>query len=483
MNMLAKSKVSIVDPTPGVTRDRVTAVVELEGPLKTEEPRLVEVIDTGGYGVYLSGAGSDGGRFDDAGEDLSALTAHIEGQIAAAVEQADLILFVIDAQAGITTLDETVSRLLRERVLGKKGAARIPVVVVANKVDADKWEAHGLEGAALGFGEPWLVSAKVNFRRRDFIERLFEAVPASSRRAEDGPPAEMKLAVVGRRNAGKSTITNALAGEERVIVSPIAGTTRDAVDVRFTVPLPDEAGGEPEMHSFLAIDTAGVRKRSKFADRVEHWAFERMQRAMARADVALLVMDASEKITGIDKRLGRALADAFKPTVIVINKWDLAEGRKTKKGELVTYEDYERYIAREMPGLAMAPIVFGSAKEGYGLREAVKMSLDLHRQAQQRVPTARLNEVVREILLRRGPSSALGTRAKVLFVSQVAVCPPTIVLVVNKPDLFTEQYRKYLLNRFRETLPFPEVPIRLIIRERRREDLHDLLHGERHAKG
>ncbi|MEM1164718.1 MAG: ribosome biogenesis GTPase Der [Planctomycetota bacterium] len=474
MNMLAGAKVSIVDPTPGVTRDRVTAIVELVGPLQTEEPKLVELTDTGGYGIYTA----EDGRFDDAGEDLSRLTEDIEGQIAAAVERADLILFVIDAQAGITALDETVARLLRERALGGKGRPTIPVYCVANKVDSDKWEPHGLESAAFGFGEPWLVSAKVNFRRRDFRERLFAVVPTSSRADRESAP-EMKLAIVGRRNAGKSSITNALAGEHRVIVSEIAGTTRDAIDVRFTVPLPAREGEEGEReHTFVAIDTAGVRKRTRFADAIEHWAFDRAHRSIRRADVCLFVLDATERITGIDKRLGRVLADEFRPCVIVVNKWDLVEGRKTKKGQEVDYADYQKYIERELPGQAVAPIVFGSAVDGYGLKEAVSMALDLHEQAQERVSTGRLNQFVKDILSRRGPSSSLGTRAKVLFVSQVAVCPPTIVMVVNKPDLFTDQYRRYLLNRFHEELPFTEVPIRLLIRERRRAELGDLLSGE-----
>ena len=462
MNMLARAKVSIVDPTPGVTRDRVTTVVELTGPLKTETPRLAEVTDTGGYGVYTA----EGGRFDDAGEDLSRLTGDIERQIGAAVDRADLILFVVDAQAGLTALDETIAGLLRQRGLGGKGR-ELRVQVVANKVDADNWEPFALEASALGFGEPWVVSAKTNFRRREFMERLFANLPEVSRAEREDAQPEMRIALVGRRNAGKSTFVNALAGEERVIVSEIAGTTRDSVDVRF----------EMDGRALVAIDTAGLRKRTKLDGAVEFFAMQRMYASVERADVVLLCIDATQNISGIDKRLGKAISDAFKPCIIVVTKWDLVEGRKGRKGKVVTPEDYLEYIQEELRGLAHAPIVLSAAVDATGLNEVVQVAFELFDQSRERVSTSALNEMIRTILAERGPSSTLGTRVKVLFVSQVATAPPTIVLVVNKPDLFTPEYERYMLNRLRENTPFKEVPIRLIIRERRRADLEDLLSG------
>lgn len=462
MNMLARAKVSIVDPTPGVTRDRVTTVVELTGPLKTETPRLAEVTDTGGYGVYTA----EGGRFDDAGEDLSRLTGDIERQIGAAVDRADLILFVVDAQSGITALDETIAGLLRQRGLGGKGR-ELRVQVVANKVDADNWEPFALEASALGFGEPWVVSAKTNFRRREFMERLFASLPEVSRAEREDAQPEMRIALVGRRNAGKSTFVNALAGEERVIVSEIAGTTRDSVDVRF----------EMDGRALVAIDTAGLRKRTKLDGAVEFFAMQRMYSSIERADVVLLCIDATQNISGIDKRLGKAISDAFKPCIIVVTKWDLVEGRKGRKGKVVTPEDYLEYIQEELRGLVHAPIVLSAAVDATGLNEVVQVAFELFDQSRERVSTSVLNDMIRTILAERGPSSTLGTRVKVLFVSQVATAPPTIVLVVNKPDLFTPEYERYMLNRLRENTPFKEVPIRLIIRERRRADLEDLLSG------
>ncbi len=277
----------------------------------------------------------------------------------------------------------------------------------------------------------------------------------------------MQVAIVGRRNAGKSSLVNALAGEERCIVSEIAGTTRDAIDVRF------ELGGR----SLLAIDTAGVRKRSKLADAVEYWALRRMLSAIGRADVCLLLLDATHEISGVDKRLGRRVAEEYKPCVIVVTKWDLAEGKPNKKGQAVTPEDYRRYIEEELPGLSNCPIVFTSSVRRTGLREAMEVAFELRAQALERVSTSRLNEVIRGILSQRGPSSKLGTKAKVLYVAQVGVAPPTIVLVVNKPQLFSKGYTRYLLNRLHEELPFGEVPIKLLIRERQRASIEDLKAG------
>ena len=467
LNMIARSKVSIVDPTPGVTRDRVTTVVELTGPLKTETPRLAEVTDTGGYGVYTA----EGARFDDAGEDLTALTGDIEGQIARAVEDADLILFVVDAQQGVTSLDETVAGLLRRRALGGAGRESLPVRVVANKVDADNWEPFAHESAALGFGEPWIVSAKTNFRRREFMERLFGALPDPSEPGRRRAEPEMRIALVGRRNAGKSTFVNALAGEDRVIVSEIAGTTRDAVDVRF------EMGGR----SLVAIDTAGVRKRTKMNEAVEHFALMRMQQSVRRADVVLLCLDATQRVSGIDKRLAAAVVEEHKPCIVVVTKWDLAEGRKGVKGRPVNTGDYLKYIQDELPGVAFAPIAFSSATDRVGLDGVVDLAFEMFEQSRVRMKTSELNAVVESILTERGPSSKLGTQAKIYFVSQVAVAPPTIVMIVNKPELFEGGYERYLMNRLRERTPFKEVPVRLILRPRRRADLADLLSGE-HAK-
>lgn len=492
LNMLAGRRISIVDDTPGTTRDRVSAIVGLHGEDEHAGQIGVEVTDTGGYGVYTA----DGRRIDDAGKDLAGLTGDIEKQIATAVNEADLVLFVVDAQAGLTPLDREVSRLLREGGLGalaegaghrrnasrvEQGSAAEKVVVVANKCDGPRWEAHALEAAGLGFGEPLVVSAKNNYRRRDLVERLHEIVReriegrkrAAERGGEEGGDGfvdaigagEMKLAIVGKRNAGKSTLVNTLAGQERVIVSEIAGTTRDAIDVRF----------EQDGKSFVAIDTAGVRRKRSLQDRIEWWALDRCVSAIERADVCLLMIDATEAVSMVDKQLGRVIGDRYKPCVIVVNKWDLAEGRPRAGGpagsqRAVTTGDFEKYLRDELKGLASAPIAFISAKNGRNVEETIRLAFELHEQAGTRVTTGLLNRTVRELFRTQGPTNNLGSRLKLFYVAQVSVRPPTIVFVVNKPEMFSDRYERFLRNRLREALPFPEVPLKLVVRPRRQDE-------------
>ena len=452
-NRLAGARVSIVDPTPGVTRDRVSRFVEIRPPAELEDgvSRYAEIVDTGGYGVYAA----EGARFDDVGADLSTLTRHIESQIERAAEESDLILFVVDAQAGPTRLDETIAGMLRTS--GRAGK----VVVVANKVDSDSWEADAMEFAALGLGIPEITSAKSGFKKRIFFEFIWNRIdPASALHVDP----EIKLAIVGRRNAGKSTLVNAMVGDERVIASEIAGTTRDAVDVQV------EIGAR----SLTVIDTAGIRKKKSWSDQIEAYSHQRTIDSIDRANVVFMMIDATEPISQIEKKLAKEIVDRFKPVAIILNKWDLTK-------EDLVLEDYLEYLEQELPGLAYAPIIRMTATEAEGVRPALRMALNLFEQASHRESTGRLNAVFKEILDRRGPSSRLGTRAKILYVSQVAVHPPTIVLVVNKPDLFKGGYERYILNRLHEELPYSEVPIRLIFSERRRLGLSELKGGAHRA--
>lgn len=453
LNMLAGERVAIVDPTPGVTRDRVSVVVELDSPDGRGGPKPVELTDTGGYGVYVA----EGGRFDDVGADLSSLTKDIEFQIAAAVSGADLILFAVDCQAGPTGQDLEIAKMLREQRFGRREGGTVPVRVVATKVDGQKWEPHALEMAGLGFGEPLMCSAMSNYMRRDLIDRLYGMVPMADHR---DPEADLKIAIVGKRNAGKSTLVNRLAGEERVIVSEIAGTTRDAIDVRFEI----------EGRSILAIDTAGVRRKKSFQNQIEWYALDRAQRAIQRADVVLMLLDATADVSQVDEQLAQYVAESFKPVVIVVNKWDLAEGKASPTGKPITVKDYEKYIRRELKGLSFAPIAFMSAKDGLNIQGVMNLAFELHGQASTRMGTGQLNRIVQAIVERQGPTSGLGHQARVYYVAQVRTNPPTLVLVVNRPGLFDSRYERYLMNRFREELPFEEVPIRVFYRSRRRAE-------------
>ena len=435
LNMLARRRVSIVDAMPGVTRDRISTVVELPQPPGSEQPVIVELVDTGGHGIV----------------DSQDLTADVERQIARGVDEADLILFVIDVQSGIMPLDHEVARLLRSSAAGR------PVLVVANKVDGTSHEPAAWEALQLGFGEPVMVSAENRYNKIALTDAICARIEAGTRAAGTAgasPPADdldpgMRLAIVGKRNAGKSALVNALAGADRVIVSEVEGTTRDAVDVRF------EMGD----HRFTAIDTAGVRKRKSIKRDVDYYSHHRALRSIRRADVVLMLVDASVPVSQVDTQLAAEILQHFRPCVIVVNKWDLAERQHTQ-------EQYMDYLDKALRGLSFAPIAFISALRGEGLGELIAMASTLYRQAGHRVTTGVLNRVAERILAERTPVSKLGRQPKVYYVTQLQIHPPTIAMFVNKPDLFDAGYERFFINRLRDELPFSEVPIRLLIRGR-----------------
>jgi GTPase len=436
LNMLANRRVSIVDPTAGVTRDRVSTVVEFTD--ADGLSRSIEMVDTGGYGI----------------QDVQNLTAEVERQISHALAEAALVLFVVDAQSGIVPLDEQVARLLRRGQ--RKGAPKVPVIVVANKVDNVAQEPHVFQAVRLGFGEPIAVSATTGHHKTVLQEAIVNAIDFGVHGGQS-PDAGILLAIVGKRNAGKSTLVNALAGQPRVIVSEQEGTTRDAIDVRFEI----------KGHVFTAIDTAGVRKRKSVKEDIEYYSMHRALRSIRRANVVVLLVDASVPISQVDKQLANEMLIHFKPTVIGINKWDLAQKQYTQ-------EQYIEYMDKALKGLDFAPIVFLSAQKREGTRQLMSMALNLHQQASHRVATAELNRVVEQIVNERAPAAKGGRHPKVLYATQLEVQPPTIALFVNDPDLFDNTYQRYLLGRMREYLPFSEVPIRLLLRRRRRaEDVEE----------
>ncbi len=461
LNMLAGNKISIVDDSPGVTRDRVSILIDLPSHHEGEPDRTVELTDTGGFGVYVA----EGERFDEVGADLSTLSKDIERQIAEAISSADVILFCIDAQAGITPLDEHIARLLREQRLGNRQRENhvVPVHIVATKTDGPKWEAHAFELSALGFGEPVLCSARTNYLRREMREKLFDLLPEAQPGDNNEVLVDLKIAIVGKRNAGKSSLVNALAGVPRVIVSEIAGTTRDAVDVRI------QSGNK----SVMLIDTAGLRKKKSFTGPIEWYAYDRAKRAIDRADVVFMLVDATEPISQVDQQMAMLIQNSYKPCVIIVNKWDLIAGRRNDKGREISTGDYHAYLEKELRGLAFAPIVVVSTETGLNLKAPIKVAFDLFEQAGQRIPTGQLNRLLETILTQRGPSSKLGTIARVYYAAQVRIHPPTIAMVVNQPQLFNANYRRYMLGRFRDALPFEEIPIRILVRGRKRgEEMH-----------
>ena len=426
MNRLAGRKISIVDPTAGVTRDRVSTPIEI--PNEGEEPNKALLIDTGGYGI----------------EDSQQLTAEVEQQIANGLADADLVLFLVDAQAGVVTLDETVAKVLR--TTGKESK---PILLVANKVDADNIEPAAYDATRLGFGDPVMISATTKYNLRALYRAINEQIDFEqfddSEDCDD--EAGVLVAVVGKRNAGKSTLVNALAGEERVIVSEKEGTTRDSVDVRCEV----------DGKVFTLIDTAGVRKTKSLAGDIEYYSQHRSLRSVRRADVCLLLIDSSVPISQVDHQLVNEINKHFRPTVVVINKWDLAEQDHTQ-------DEYVEYLDDALKGLTFAPIVFTSAAHNEGMAEAVALAMNLYEQANHRMGTSELNRAVEEIAKERGPSNKYGRHAKMYYATQTGVNPPTVVLFVNDADLFDRNYQQYLINRMRDTVAFSEVPIRLFVR-------------------
>jgi GTP-binding protein len=422
LNRLVGRRISIVDPTPGVTRDRISVPCPIgDG--------YVELVDTGGIGIV----------------DHDDLTEHVENQISYGLAEANLLIFLVDAREGATPLDRHVAERLRR--------LSVPVILAANKIDEAGMSAEMGELNSLGFGEPIPVSAHHGTGidvLAGAIERVLGELPASPPEA-----ALMKLAIVGKRNAGKSTFINALAGQERVIVSETPGTTRDSVDVTV------EIGGR----KFMLIDTAGVRKKRRIVQQdIEFYSYHRALRSIRRADVVALMIDASMPVSKVDKDLSRDIIDEFKPLVLVVNKWDLAQGRAGS-------EDYDAYFDKVFPELTYAPICLTSATTGMNIHETIGMAEKLFDQSRLRVPTARLNEVIRQITAYRGPSHKSGTKPpKILYALQITTCPPTIICFVNDVRSFDRGYQRFLVNQLRLHLPYAEIPIRVLIRSRREHE-------------
>jgi len=419
-NAMIGKRISIVDPTAGVTRDRISAEV-------TYSARTFELIDTGGIGLF----------------DQTLLKGEIEEQISLAIELADALIFVVDVREGRTLLDENVAALLRK--------CRKPVVLVANKADTPRFDdmRHGFH--SLGFGDPLPVSASERRGIFSAVDRLYDLLPLGEK--EDAEPAgeeegdqPIKVAVVGRMNAGKSTLVNFLAGEERVIVSDVPGTTRDAVDVSFTI------GGR----DYVVIDTAGLRRKRAIQDSVDFYGQARAERAIRRADVVILMLDVTRDIATVDKKIADLVITSYKPCVLTISKWDLSGGHRTG--------DYEKYINDRLQGFHYMPLSFISSKEGLNIKSTFELVAEMYDQASFRVNTAQINKVLEQAIAKRAPQLRKSRLAKIYFGMQVDVCPPTIIVFVNDIKLFNREYRRYLGNRFREALPFSEVPIKIAFR-------------------
>jgi GTP-binding protein len=419
LNAVAGRRISIVEPTAGVTRDRVSAIIEWK-------ERYFELVDTGGYGIV----------------DADQLSEHIKQQITAAIESANLILFMVDIRDGIVPLDEAIGRFLRKNELG--------VIGVANKADSAKMFPAAGEFSKLGLGQFLCISAKNNLNKAVLLDKIFEKL--EHLKTEVPPEPVMKIAIVGKRNAGKSTLVNAMVGSERVIVSERPGTTRDAVDVRF----------EKDGKTILVIDTAGIRKKSKIADSIEFYSYARATKSIRRADVVLFLIDATVEVSQVDKKIARFIANEYKSCILVVNKWDLA------KGNTVT-GDYEDYLTKLLPGLKYAPIAFTTATQAKNVKSVLDLAAEIFKQTTTMITTGRLNKAFEVIKAESVGAAKRGKSGwpKIYYAMQIAAKPVTILMFVNRPELFEDSFRRYIVNRLREMLPIDEVPIRLLLRKHR----------------
>ena len=423
-NWIARRRLAIVDDYEGVTRDRMTTLIE-------HEDKFFELTDTGGMGVVDS---------DDLTEDVTR-------QIEIAINSADVILLTVDALTGMMPLDIDVAARLR--------GGDVPVVLVVNKCDQDHQDIHADEFRKLGRGHLIRVSTTQNRNRDDLLQLIADRLPEQDDSVVEDP--KMKVAIVGRRNVGKSTFVNTLSEADRMIVSEVPGTTRDSVDVHF----------EMDGQTFIAIDTPGLRKRKSQRTDLEFYGLHRAQRSIRRADVVLMFFDASQPVSKVDKQLMGYVIENYKPVIFVINKWDLYAGA-------ITTDRWVRYLRSQFPTLAYAPIAFVTGQTGKNVKALLNHSTMLFKQGRERVTTGNLNRLIKAAVEAHQPPMFQNRRPKIFYATQVAVEPPTVVLMCSDPRAFANDYRRYLLGVFRDHLPYGEVPIKLYLQKRSRTDKNDM---------
>lgn len=421
VNRLVGKRQSIVDDRPGVTRDRIYFDVEWQN-------RPFTVIDTGGI---VPGD-----------EDEIMLSIYDQAKIAC--EEADKIIFIVDGLEGVTPVDSDIANILRQ--------SNKPIFLAVNKVDSHNQITMISDFYSLAIGEPIAISA---LHGSGGVGDLLEDITSDFEHdVEEDEDKTIKIAIVGRPNAGKSSIVNALLGENRVIVSDISGTTRDSIDSRLTY-------NEQE---FVIIDTAGIRKKAKVDYGVEKFAVDRAIRSIRECDVALMVIDATEAINGIsdqDKKIASIITDAGKGMVIAINKWDLIEDKKSN-----TINKFEEKIAREIPFLDYVPKIYISAVTHQRLNQIFTRVVEVQKERSKRVSTGLLNKVINEAYALNPPQTIRNKRLKIMYSTQAAIEPPTFILFANNEDLMKDHYKRYMENKLREAFGFMGTPIRLSIRTR-----------------
>ena len=415
-NKVVGKRVSIVEDTPGVTRDRIYAEAEWSGV-------HFALIDTGGI--------------EPDSKDI--ILSQMREQAEVAMDTSDVILFMTDGKDGVTASDREVASMLMRT--GKQ------VVLAVNKVDTAKLPEDFYDFYELGLGEPIPISAANMLNLGDLLDRIVESFPEGAGTEEED---SIKLAMIGKPNVGKSSLINKLLGENRVIVSPIAGTTRDSIDTPF------EKDGE----KYLLIDTAGIRRKSKVNENIEKFSVIRAVAAIERCDVCLLMIDAQEGITEQDKKIAGIAHEAGKGIVVVVNKWDLIEK------ETNTMNEFRKHIARELTFMSYAPVVFISVLTGQRVNNVIKMAKYVAENRAMRVPTGRLNNLISDAIMMKQPPSDKGRRLKIYYVTQVGVKPPLFSFKVNSRPLMHFSYARYMENKIREAFGFEGTSIKFVFREK-----------------
>lgn len=419
-NRLIKERKAIVDDMPGVTRDRLYGDVEWRG-------KKFYLVDTGGLLL----------------RDEDPIMEGMKGQILQAMEESDVIIFAIDGREGITWMDEDIAMVIR------KGAPK-PVIVAVNKLDDMKFDELVYDAYPLGFEDVIGVSAIHARGVDDLLDRVTEILPDG--RIDDEDEGEIKVALIGRPNVGKSSILNQLLGENRSLVSDVPGTTRDSID--SLIELSDGT-------KIRLIDTAGLRKKSRFKDDIEYYSFVRTMESLDRCDVSILVMDGSEGVTDQDKKLAASVVERGKGIVLAMNKWDLLKGTSERLG------DEQRDLVRDSLGfVSHAPLLFTSAKTGRGLGEKVlEQVIGVYERRKGRVSTTKLNSLLRDILaFERLPSDKKGKLLRIYYCTQADSAPPTFVFFVNEREIVTRSFENHMVNQIRKLGDYDGVPIRLFWR-------------------
>jgi GTP-binding protein len=427
----------VVDDTPGTTRDRLITEAEWAGV-------VFDIVDTGGIDPTQSGAGRSLQPLSIGSADF---VQQIREQAEVAIREADAVLLVLDAESGVTPADREVAQILRRNQVIREGLPWPPVLLVVNKADSAARRELAYQFYELGMGEPFPISALHGTGTGDLLDAL---VATFEKRGEEIEDDSVKIAIVGKPNVGKSSLLNRLVGEERSIVSPIAGTTRDAVDTRL------EVNGIP----VTLIDTAGIRRRGKIDPGVEKYSVLRSMRAIERADVCLLLIDAVSGITAQDAHIAGYILDAWKSVVVLVNKWDAVPKDSS------TMDDFTRHMRHELNFLPYVPVVFISALTGKRVEQVLPMALRVQEERLVHLATSRLNQMLQKAQTKHPAPSHAGRQLKIYYGTQVRNDPPTFLLYVNDPKLGHFTYLRYLENRLREEHPYLGTPVRLVMKQR-----------------